>query len=285
MAEELAGKVAIITGGARGIGRATVERYVEEGAKVVIADVNDELGQEAAASIGSAVRYKRTDVSKRDEVQALVDFTIAEFGGLHVMMNNAGVTDGDFGPFVDAEFSQFQRIVDVNLLGVFLGAQIAARHMIKNGGGSIINVSSIAGTRPGHGLWTYRAIKAGVCNFTQSTAMDLGDDLVRVNCICPGNIPTDMGTYAHPEPGMTMEDTLKIRQAINDTRMRRQALKRQGTVVDIANGAVFLGSERSAQITGLIMPIDAGATAGDPISQIDEILQARQRVLAEIGKK
>jgi NAD(P)-dependent dehydrogenase (short-subunit alcohol dehydrogenase family) len=285
MAQELDGKVAIITGGARGIGRATVDRYVEEGARVVIADVNDELGEQAAAELGSAVRYKRTDVSKQADVDALVAFALAEFGGLDVMMNNAGVTDNNFGPLVDADFGNFQRITEVNLLGVFLGAQAAARHMAKHGGGSIINVASIAGTRPGHGLWTYRAIKAGVCNFTQSAAMDLGPDLIRVNCICPGNIPTDMGSYAHPEPGMTMEDTLLIRDSINAARMRRQALQRQGTVVDIANGAVFLGSDRSAQVTGLIMPIDGGATAGDPISQIAEILDARKSALAEIAAK
>jgi NAD(P)-dependent dehydrogenase (short-subunit alcohol dehydrogenase family) len=282
MANELSGKIAIITGGASGIGRATVELFLREGARVVIADVNEELGEKLAAGLGSgAARFKRTDVSKRDEVQSLVDYTLAEWGGLHIMMNNAGVTDPANGRFVDDDFQSFQRIIDINLLGVMLGSQCAARHMSTQGGGSIINIASIAGTRPGHGLWTYRASKAAVVNFTQSIAMDLGVDLIRVNCICPGNIPTDMATYARPVPDMTEADLARVRSAIADVRMTRQPLKRQGAPIDVAQAALFLGSDRSQQITGLVMPVDAGATAGDAISLIQQILEARAGALAK----
>jgi NAD(P)-dependent dehydrogenase (short-subunit alcohol dehydrogenase family) len=280
MAQELAGKVAIVTGGAHGIGRATVDLFVQEGARVVIGDINDELGEQAAKELGSAVRFRHCDVAKAAEMEALVAHAVAEFGGLHVMMNNAGLSEPNFGPFVDADFSRFERITEINVLGVMLGTQYAARHMKAHGGGSIINVASIAGSRPGHGFWIYRACKAGVINFTKSAAIDLGPDMIRVNCICPGNIPTHARHVKGDDPGMTDEKAQEVRGAMLDVRMKRQPLKRQGHAIDIAQGAMFLGSDRAAQISGLIMPIDAGATAGDPVSLIQQIMNARAEILA-----
>jgi NAD(P)-dependent dehydrogenase (short-subunit alcohol dehydrogenase family) len=281
MGQDLAGKVAIITGGANGIGRASVELFVEQGAKVAIADWDEARGQELADRLGPDTIFQKTDVSERDQVQALVDRTVAHFGGLHIMFNNAGIGDGLPADFLTADFGNFDKVARVNLLGVILGSQIAARHMAANGGGSIINTSSIGGTRPGHGVFVYRAVKAGVVNFTQSIAMELGDHLIRVNAICPGNIPTSMAEFRRPEPGMTEADMDRVLAAVNGARMRRQALKRQGSPRDIAEAAVFLGSDRSAQITGLIMPVDAGASAGDPISQLQEINEARAAALAK----
>jgi NAD(P)-dependent dehydrogenase (short-subunit alcohol dehydrogenase family) len=275
MTQELAGKVAIITGGANGIGRGAVELFVQEGAKVVVADIDEAHGSELAAHLGRAVRFKRSDVSKRDDVQALVDFAVSEFGGLHIMFNNAGITDSIFARLLDADFAAFERVMAIDVLGVMLGTQIAARHMAKNGGGSVINTASIAGTRPGYGFFTYRAAKAGVINFTKSAAIELGEHLVRVNCICPGNIPTEMGTYSAPAPGMTQADVERVQKAIRDVRMGWQPLKRQGRPVDIAQTALFLGSDRSQQMTGQILAVDGGATAGDARSQIQEILEAR----------
>jgi NAD(P)-dependent dehydrogenase (short-subunit alcohol dehydrogenase family) len=279
MSEELAGKVAIVTGGANGIGRATVELFVKEGAKVVIADVDEKGGNALATTLGGAARFKRADVSKRDDVQALIDFAVAEFGGLHVMFNNAGISDNFFGRLMDDDFASFDRVMNIDVLGVFLGTQLAARHMSKNGGGSIINTSSIAGLNPGHGFSIYRAAKAGVINFTKSAAIDLGEYLIRVNCICPGNIPTHMGTYARPEPGMTQADADRLHKAVYDVRMTRQPLKRQGWPIDIANTALFLGSDRSWQMTGQVLAVDSGATAGDARNQIQEILDARANAL------
>jgi NAD(P)-dependent dehydrogenase (short-subunit alcohol dehydrogenase family) len=280
MAQELAGKVAIVTGGAHGIGRATVDLFVQEGAKVVIGDINDELGEEAARELGDAVRFKHADVTNAADMEALVAHAVTEFGGLHIMMNNAGLSDQNHGSLLDADFSSFERITEINMLGQMLGTQFAARHMKQHGGGSIINISSIAGSRPGHGFWIYRACKAGVINFTKSAAIDLGPDLIRVNCILPGNIPTHT-RYVKGEAGDMDDAKVKqIRGAILDVRIKRQPLKRQGYAIDIAQGAVFLGSDRSAQISGLIMPIDAGATAGDPVSLIQQILAARTEILA-----
>ena len=280
MAQELAGKVAIVTGGAHGIGRATVDLFVQEGAKVVIGDINDELGEEAVREFGDPVRFKHTDVTNPAEMEALIAHAVSEFGGLHVMMNNAGLSDNNHLPFVDADFSSFERITEINVLGQMLGTQYAARHMKNHGGGSIINISSIAGNRPGHGFWIYRACKAGVINFTKSAAIDLGPDMIRVNCILPGNIPTHTRYVKGAEGDMDDAKVQKIRGAILDVRMKRQPLKRQGHAIDIAQGAVFLASDRSRQISGLIMPIDAGATAGDPVSLIQQIMAARADIMA-----
>ena len=174
MAGELAGKVAIVTGGARGLGQGMVELFVEEGARVVIADLRDEEGQALADKLGQAVRYRRTDVSSREDVQGLVDYAVAEFGGLNAICNNAGLSDNLFGPLLDADFSMFEKIMAVNVMGVMLGTQIAARHMAKHGGGAVINTSSISGIQPGFGFFTYRASKAAVVNFTKSAAIELG---------------------------------------------------------------------------------------------------------------
>jgi len=272
---ELAGKVAIVTGGASGLGRGTVERFVAEGARVVIADINEAGGSAFAATLGETVRFKRTDVSRREDVQAAVDCAVREFGGLHIMFNNAGFSDDSFGRLIDETFERFEKVMAVNLLGVMLGTQIAARHMARNGGGSIINTSSISGVTAGFGFPLYRAAKAGVIHFTRTAAIEFGEHLIRVNCICPGNIPTNMQTYAHPSPGMTQTDADRIQAAVLAVRMGYQPLKRQGTPDDIAQTALFLGSDRSRYITGQIISVDAGATAGGARSQIQDILNAR----------
>ena len=150
MGQELAGKVAIVTGGASGLGRATVELFVEEGARVVIADANADLGEELASQLGDAVAFKRTDVADAGQVQALVDFTVARFGGLHAMFNNAGISSSR-SRFIDDELQDFDRVIGVNLFGVMVCSQRAARHMAANGGGAIVNTASIAGINAGAG--------------------------------------------------------------------------------------------------------------------------------------
>ena len=166
MAEELAGKVAIVTGGGSGIGRATVERFAAEGARVVVADIDAEAGEAVAASLGDVAAFRQTDVTDADQVQALVDFAVAHFGGLHLMANNAGVASS-MTRFLHDDLGDFRRVVDINLLGVLLGSQRAARHMKDHGGGSIINTSSTAGMDAGAGLITYRATKAAVIHSTR----------------------------------------------------------------------------------------------------------------------
>lgn len=248
----LVGKVAIVTGGASGIGRGTVDRFVEEGAQVVIADVDAERGKQIAVEMGDSVAFKRTDVSSPEDVQGVVDFAVAHFGGLHIMFNNAGV-GSSLGGFIDLDLAEFHRVMDVNLYGVLLGCQYAARHMKTSGGGSIINNSSIAGISTGGGVTIYRAAKAAVAHVSRSIAVDLAQFGIRVNCIAPGHIPTGITNY-------DMEKVIR----------RTQPLQRLGSVIDCANAVVYFASELSAQVTGAMIPIDGGTTAGPPPRPIQE---------------
>ena len=274
MAGELAGKVAIVTGGARGLGRGMVELFVEEGARVVVADVREDEGTSLARELGDAVRFRPTDVSNRDAVQALVDFAVAEFGTLDVICNNAGLTDQSHGRLIDADFAGFDTLMHVNVLGVMLGTQIAARQMATTGGGSIINVSSIGGIHAGFGFFTYRASKAAVAFFSKTAAIELAEHNVRVNVICPGNVPTEMGTFA-TAPGEAADKAQRIKRAVADARMEWQPLKRQATARDIAEAALYFAGDRSLQVTAQVLAVDGGASAGDPKSQIAAILAAR----------
>lgn len=254
MADELRDKVAIVTGGAAGIGRATVERFVAEGAKVVVADLDTDAGAALAAELGDAAEYHRTDVTDPESVQSAIDAAVGRFGGLHVMVNNAGIASA-MARFLHDDLADFHRVVDVNLYGVLVGTQRAARHMKGHGGGSIINTSSTAGLDAGAGLITYRATKAAVIHASRSIALDVAQYGVRVNCLVPGQIRTGMTTY----------DMDRVRSFT-------QPLPREGTPEDVADAAVFLASDRSAQITGIVLPVDGGTTAGPPANQLKLLL-------------
>lgn len=248
----LDGKVAIVTGGAAGLGRATVERFVEEGSRVVVADVDDDRGQELAKEFGADATFQHTDVASADDIQVAVDRAVDTFGGLHVMFNNAGVAE-PLTSFLKDDFASFERVMAVNILGVMVGSQRAARHMAKHGGGSIINNSSIGGIAPGGGVMSYRASKAAVTHISRSLAVELGAKLIRVNCIAPGHIPTEITHY----------DMDAVVQA-------SQPFPRLGSAVDVANAVVYLASDQSAQITGVVLPIDGGTTAGAPIRPLQK---------------
>jgi NAD(P)-dependent dehydrogenase (short-subunit alcohol dehydrogenase family) len=273
----LAGKVAIVTGGANGIGQATVELFVNEGAKVVVADINVERGEAFAAQLGSAAAFKRTDVSSMDDVKALVDFAVAEFGGLHIMFNNAGIASAPYPRFLDDDMKDFQQVVGVNLFGVMAGSQCAARHMKDHGGGVILNNASIAGVLPGQALMSYRATKAAVVHLTKCLAIDFAAYNVRVNCLVPGHIRTTLNAFTTPD--MTAEQAERVKQALAPVWDSNQPLKRQGKPVDVAPSALFLCSDHAAQITGAILPVDGGITAGDPVNHLQEIFEARQKAL------
>jgi NAD(P)-dependent dehydrogenase (short-subunit alcohol dehydrogenase family) len=278
VAQELAGKVAIVTGGASGIGRATAELFVAEGAKVVIADVDDAQGEALAARLGASALFKRTDVSSKDEVQALVDFAVARFGGLHIMFNNAGISGAQHARFLDDPLEDFQKVVGINLFGVMAGSQSAARHMAKHGGGVILNNASIAGLLPGQALMTYRATKAAVIMLSKSLAIDFAEYGIRVNCLAPGHIRTPLTSFA--PPGISADVAERVKQAVGAAFDVNQPLKRTGRPEDVAQVALFMVSERSAQMTGVILPVDGGITAGDPVNHLREIMDARARALA-----
>jgi NAD(P)-dependent dehydrogenase (short-subunit alcohol dehydrogenase family) len=247
MGQELSDKVAIVTGGAGGIGRATVELFAAEGARVVVADVRAEEGDALAAGLGDGVAFRQTDVSDPDEVQSLVDFAVGTFGGLHVMVNNAGISSS-FRRFLRDDLRDFDRVMAVNLFGVIVGTQRAGRHMAGHGGGSIINTSSIGGLTGGGPPIAYRTSKAAIVSFSRMVAVDLAEYGVRVNCIAPGHIPTEITNY---DLGPTIEQD--------------QPLQRRGSPHDVAEAVLFLAGDRSAQITGTVVPVDGGTVAGRPV--------------------
>ena len=270
MSNELANKVAIVTGGAAGIGAATAQQFVNEGARVVIADINPEQGEELAVGLGPDCVFKHVDVASRDDLTDLVAFTVEKFGGLDVMFNNAGVSGRMVPSLLDEDFADFDRVVHVDLLGVMLGTQLAARHMKDHGGGSIINTTSIGGLHAGRTVLTYRAAKAGVVHFTKSAAIDLAEHGVRVNCIAPGGIPTALLSVATGDSAQEGEDD--VAEAIRAVMSEDRPLNITGTAEDVANAAVFLGSARSRYITGVVLPVDGGMTAGNPRNALPTIL-------------
>lgn len=256
----LDGKVAVVTGGASGMGLATVRRFVAEGAQVVIADVQSEGGDAIAAELGDSVRFQRTDVSREEEVEALVDMAVSTFGRLDCMFNNAGF-GGVSGELDMLELGdRYRYTVDVLFTGVLSGIKHASRVMKAGGhGGSIINTASVAGLRGGWGPHVYSAMKAAVINLSKSTALELGPDNIRVNAICPGFIATAI--FAG-QANMSWEQRMKFIEVMEQTQGVATPIARVGTGADIAGMALFLASDDSTFITGQHFTVDGGLTAG-----------------------
>ncbi len=276
---ELAGKVAIITGGASGIGKATAKLFVAEGARVIIADMNQAAGEALAAALGEAALFQRTDVADAAQVQALIDKAVTRFGGLNIMFNNAGISCAAFPHFLDDTLADFQRVMAVNLYGPMIGTQRAARHMKDHGGGVILNNASIAGVLAGQAMMTYRASKAALIQFSKSAAIDLAQYGIRVNCLVPGHIRTDLSSFR--QEGAAEDAAARVEAAVSAVYLSNQPLKRRGVPEDVAEAALFLASDRARQITGITLPVEGGVTAGDPVNHLSDILEARARAVSE----
>jgi len=252
----LQGKVAVITGGASGMGRATVLRFLSEGAKVVIADFNAATGEEtlaaaARAGFADAVRFVRTDVAKEADVEAMIRCAVDDFGGVDIVFNNAGV-GGAIGPLTETSVADWDYTFDVLAKGVFLGIKHAARAMRKQGrGGAIINTASIAGLSGDGGPLVYSAAKAAVINMTQSAAVELAPDRIRVNAICPGFIVTPLAQGAN-------------RDATQAAFARSQPWPDYGRGEHIAGAALFLASDDAEFVSGEALVVDGGLTAAGP---------------------
>lgn len=260
MSAELEGKVAVVTGGASGIGRGIVERFVAEGARVVIADVQTDLGEALAADLGETAVFQRTDVAEQDDVARVVARAVDEFGGLDVMVNNAGRSSPLKKGLFDEDFAEFDSVMRVNLLGVMAGTRDAGRHMAEHGGGAIINMASIGGILAGGGVASYRASKAAIIQFSKSAAIELAHYEIRVNCIAPGNIPTPiLRSAATDEDRERLEKfEARIRQQMRDDR----PLKREGAASDVAEATLYFATDRSRYVTGTVLPVDGGTVAG-----------------------
>jgi NAD(P)-dependent dehydrogenase (short-subunit alcohol dehydrogenase family) len=247
----------VVTGGAAGLGRGIAERLAAEGAQVAIGDVTepDDLPEGAL--------FLRTDVADIEQVGALVQLAITEFGGLDIMVNNAGVSGTMHRRFLDDDLADFHQVMAVNVLGVMAGTRDAARYMAEHGGGSIINLTSIGGIQAGGGVQTYRASKAAVIQFTKSAAIELARHEIRVNAIAPGNIRTAI--VSKSAAGADRERLEAFEAGIRAQMRADRPLKREGTVEDVAEAVVYLAGDRSAYITGTVLPIDGGTVAGKVI--------------------
>lgn len=257
MTGRLDGKVCVVTGGASGMGRATVLRFLEEGAAVVFGDLNDANANETLDLASDAghekyVRYIRTDVAEEAEVEAMISLAVSEYGRLDVVFNNAGV-GGAFGAITDVELEDWDYTFAVLTRGPFLGTKYGARVMKEQGeGGSIINTASVAGLSGGAGPQAYSAAKAAVVSLTMSTAVELGADRIRVNAICPGGIATPLISQGRSleevEAGLTQLQPLPI----------------AGRPEHIAGAALFLASDDAAFVSGHSLVVDGGLEAAGP---------------------
>jgi len=247
-------QVAIITGAASGIGAQSARRFVEEGANVLIADMQDDKGQAVADELGDAAEFLHVDVSNEQHVEAAVAEAVNTWGRLDIMFNNAGF-GGALGSLETTTVEEFDITFDVLVKGVFLGIKHAMPVMREQGSGSVINTASVAGLQAGYSPHLYSVAKSAVIHLTKSAALELGDFGVRCNCICPGVIGTPLAA-GHPKA--TQEQIDKMAKAVG----RSQVLGYIGDPVDIANAAVYLASDESRFVTGHAQVVDGGAHAG-----------------------
>jgi len=240
--------VAFVTGGARGQGAAEARAFVRDGARVVIADIRDEEGEALAAELGEAARYVHLDVADEDQWRAAVGAAEAAFGPVTALVNNAGVIRSS--PVTEETLDGFRRILDVNLVGAFLGVRAVAPAMTRAGGGSIVNVSSIAGLTAARGTAAYTASKWGLRGLTKTAAIELWGSGIRVNSVHPGVIDTELLTST----GRRREEFLERWQS-------RLLVPRLGTSEDVAELVVFLCSDEASYLTGSELLIDGGLLA------------------------
>jgi len=251
---KLKDRVAIVTGGAMGIGKGIARVFLREGARVAIADVNRVEGEKAAAELAAGngeVIFIECDVSSEGSIRGMIEKTLAHFKALHVLVNNAGI--GVYKTVLDTTIEEWDRCLAVNLRGVFLCSKYAIPHIKKAGGGAIVNVASVHSYQNAGGTAPYAASKGGVVALTRVMAIDYGRDKIRVNAICPGWIYTPLikGIFAADA------DPVKAKQAVE----RRQVLGRLGEPEEVGETAAFLASEEASYITGASIMVDNGMTA------------------------
>ena len=275
---KLDGKVAVITGGASGIGAAAVRLFVEEGCRVVIADVQDDKGARLADELGKSCAYLHADVSRESDVSGALAHALSRFGRLDCLFNNAGL-GGVSGPIEAIPVDGYEQTMGVLLRGVFLGMKHAAPIMKRQGSGSIVSTASVAGLQAGYGPHIYSAAKAAVVHLTRSVAMELGESGVRVNCICPGGIATPIFGEA---VGVSGAEADRVAETMKTILVARQPIQRAGLPEDIARAALWLASDDASFVNGHALIVDGGLIGGRMWSVVQE--QRRQlRAVLGIG--
>jgi len=244
---KLQNKISIVTGASSGIGLAIAKLFLQEGARVVMSDINEADGVKLAQSLGDKASFIKCDVSKPQEVNQLISTTLEKYGKLDIMVNNAGI--GALGGALDCTDEDWAKVIGINLSGVFYGVKAGANAMKATGTkGSIINMTSILGLVGFNGAIAYSAAKGGVSNLTRAAAQDLASLGIRVNAIAPGFIATNM-----------TKDVL-TNEAFNNMVKANTPLGHVGEVDDIAHAALYLASDEAKYVTGIILPVDGGWT-------------------------
>ena len=250
----LEGKVALVTGGGGGIGRTTTARFVEEGAKVIVADIDEAAGMETAelanakaGNSGGKAIFRSTDVTENDSVAAAIAAAQEQFGKLNILHNNAGGSTNDDAPIADVPDEEFWRTIKLDLYGTFLGCRHAIPAMRTCGGGSIINMSSVVALMAFPGRDAYTAAKGGIAAITRSAAVEYGKDKIRVNAIAPTVILTERVKKLFSK--QEVKDELEAMHVLGF-----------GEPIDIAEMAVYLASDESRLVTGQVFPVDSGLT-------------------------
>jgi NAD(P)-dependent dehydrogenase (short-subunit alcohol dehydrogenase family) len=250
------GLTALVTGAGAGIGRATALAFAAEGAKVVVSDINIDGGQETVDLIektgGSAI-FVKADISKNADVKALVSQAVANYGKINCAINNAGI-EGQMGPLIDQPEDNFDAIISANLKGVFLCLQAELGAMIKSGGGSIVNLSSVAGLIGFPGLSPYVASKHGVIGLTKNAALEYAQSGIRVNAVCPGGIDTRMLESLAEQATAGAQTSSEMMDPLHP-------IGRIGTPNEVAELIVWLCSPRASFVTGTAIPVDGGFVA------------------------
>lgn len=268
MASNLQGKVALVSGGARGMGAAHARGLLDEGAAVVLGDVQVDLGEQLASDLGDQCLFVELDVTSETSWQAAVDAAQDAFGGLDVLVNNAGVADGDLKSVVDMSLSAYRRVVEVNQTGVFLGMHVCALPILRRGGGSIVNISSVAGVTGSAGSINYTASKWAVRGMTKCAAQEFAKFGVRVNSVHPGLVRTPM---------LSLAEGVDFETAMTAT----VPMARAADPDEVTRLVVFLAGDDSSYCTGSEFVIDGGISSGIPTPGITELIAAQ--ISAHLG--
>jgi NAD(P)-dependent dehydrogenase (short-subunit alcohol dehydrogenase family) len=260
---KLDGKVAVITGAADGIGEASARLFVQEGARAVLADIDDKKGLPVANELGHRAIYLHADVTREADIRAAIDLAVREFGRLDCLVNNAGGA-GLFGPIQDVPVEAFDQTVALLLRATFIGIKYAAPIMKAQASGTIINMASVAGFKTGDSDHSYAAAKAGIIQLTRTAAMELGESNIRVNCISPGYVVTGVFQKA---AGITREAYAPRVPRLKELFSTYQPIRRAGMPEDIARAALWLAGEDSTFVNGANLVVDGGLSNGKTWTQ------------------